>query len=699
MALSSAVRKNIQKQIDAAKKAVEGLQGQVAARNQRNKPPAARGDDFADGVAGYGDAEAAYSQGADKKPRGNKDQLRNRSFGLAGGSTVLSNANKIQKVVPLLDSQANNLSFNLSDSGGANFTGGDDSGDSFGDDEGESFDEMLGFADKKKKKKKGEEPLLDPIAQQQMALLESMQKNADAQAKSALHSIRNKFNLRQAEQQRANESGMASVKQALNLGGSSRYAPISSQGIVSAAETAGIRALTALDAEEQQLIGEVKSAQQANDYRLLESKLGLLDSVRQGKAKAVADLQAAQQETEQQVENDNFIAEAFSTEGLTDPVSIFNYIKAQGGNVPLAEITSALKGMNELSGGIGGTGFKLENKGIGLLLGNGFTAPDIKALQADLSAGASIDDVLAGVSDPDMQNALKEAFGLKPETNMNVKPGVGATTSTDEAFIRTRLFAKIAPILNKGALSDDDRAIIDGRIAEFRDAGFGEQEILDTLAGLPPEVNTPYNSTFRDLIVSNSDTIEKQNQNIGRLSQQLTKGNYQQAMNTVENMAFTEARKIDPDNYMGTGAAQFALKQAKELRKVLDNAEDVVGPFDGTVEELKGKLLKLKDPRAAEISAKITKLTAPMRNQLAGTAVTDSETTFLEPLIPELRDTMANFRIKVNELESQSLDRYNSTRSIVSLPTVTTEMVIDPKKRLQVYSNDIYLPASGQLDI
>jgi len=532
-----------------------------------------------------------------------------------------------------------------------------------------------------------------------MSLLESMQKNADAQARQALSSIKNKFNQREAEQRASTESGINSIKQVLNLGGSSRYAPISSQGIVSAAEAAGIKALSALDAQEQQAIGEVKAAQAANDYQLLEKGLGILEEIESEKAKTTAKLQADMQASEEQAQADSAIADAIS-QGLTNPIEIFNAIKEQGINVPLSAITSSLKGLNELTGdaGIGGTGFKLENKAIGQLLGNGFTAPDIKGIQADLAAGASIDDILAGLQDTDMQDALKQAFGIT-EANTNVRPGLGAKTSTDEAFIRTRLFSKIAPILNKGALSDSDRQIIDARISEFRDAGLGEQEILDTIAGLPPEVNSPYNSTFRDLIVSNSDTMEKQSQSIGRLSQQLSAGNYSQAMNTVESLALNEAKKLDPDGFMGTNTAQNYIRKANDLSKAISDAESIIGPLEGTWETIKGKLGKSKSAKAADISAKIATLVAEMRNDLSGTAVTASEASFLEPLIPSLSDTMDNFEIKVKNLRENSLNQYNSTRSIVSLPTVTAEMVIDPKKRLQLYSNDIYLPANGTLDI
>jgi hypothetical protein len=458
--------------------------------------------------------------------------------------------------------------------------------------------------------------------------------------------------------------------------------------------------LAELDATEQKTIAEIQQARDDLDYQTLEKKFNFLDGIRKEKAVAADELETATKEKELQTEKDNAISELIS-QGITDPVKMFQALNANGDSpVTLADITTSLKSLNELSNtnGIGGTGFKLENKAIGQLLGAGWTAPDIQAMQADLASGASIDDILEGV-EPDMRDAVKKAFGIDKVDATTVIPGKGAKTPLDEAIIRTRLFSKIAPILNKGALSDDDRALIDGRIAEFRDAGMGEQEILDTLAGLPPEVASPYNNKFRDIIVGNSDTMEKQNSNIGRLAQQLQSGNYTGAMNTVETLAMNEAKKIDPDSYIGTATAQIALRKGKELKDLASNASDLIGPLDGTWQSIKGRLAKSKDPRAAEISAKITDLVATMRNDISGSAVTTGESRFLEPLIPSLSDTDTNFGAKVKALDESVLNRLNSIRSSVSLPEVTSEQVIDPKKRLILYSSDIYLPANGQFDL
>lgn len=670
----------------------------------RDSLPAARGDDFAPIYEASGMGFGETASGSESLPGETTEQKKQRiggaTFSFAGGApTVMSNANKIERVVPLLDSKANSLT--APGLGGASFTNtGTDDGTT-GDGTGEqTFDELLGISDPNKKKKKQNEGL-DPYTQAQMALLEKMQASSDLATRQSLNTIKNKFNQREEAQRRANESGLASIKNVLNLGGSSRYAPISSQGIISAAEQAGITALSNLDAEEQQLIGEVKAAQADKNYELLEKKLSTLETVRKEKSATASKLQETIQKQEYQSSRDDAIAGLIS-QGVTSPIEMLNYLNYDEsgkkiGDFTLAEITGSLKGLNDI-GGVGVGGFKLENKQIGQLLGAGLTGDDIKAMQSDLASGASLDDIIGGF-DSETQGLVKKAFGIEAPTNGKITIGKGAKSETEEAFIRTRLFSKVAPILNKGSLSDSDREIIDGRIEEFRVAGFGEQEILDTLAGLPPEVNTPYNGTFRDIIVGNSETMEKQTSNMGRLSQQLSSGNYQGAMNTVEGLAMNEAKKLDQDGYMGTNTAQNYLKKGENLYNLLSDAEDIIGPLQGTWESAKGKLAKSKSKRATEISSAITLLVAEMRNDLSGTAVTDSESTFLEPLIPSLSDTMDNFKVKTRSLNQNTLDRLNSTRGTVSLPEVTQDQVIDPKKRLVLYSNDIYYKPDGQLDI
>ncbi len=494
-------------------------------------PPAARGDDFASNLNEM--AKSYHTTSEDLLNEGGSVS----SIVTGYSPTVMSNADKVERVVPLLDSQASILG------GGGDATFTDIGSDMGGYGDSGDFGDILGLNPEKKKKKKKEESLFsageveveeDPYFTQQMSLLDKMARSQDKATRAYISSLQDTFNQRRSEQEQSNAQQLAGVKQALNLGGSSRYAPVSSSGIISMKEAQGIRALSDLDSQEQQLIAEAKQAQVDRDYQLLEQKLGLLENVRKEKSAAASALQEETRMADFQSSRDNAIAGLVS-QGITDPVEMLNYLNFDEagnriGDFTLGEITGALSSLNELRGkGIGGTGFTLDNKAIGQMLGSGLTTTDIANMQADLNAGASLEDILSGYEDPEEASAVRRAFGVDES---QLRPN----ETIDELVRRNRVFSKIAPMMNKGSLSDADAVRINDFITEAFANGLTEQQILDEMAGMPTEINTPYNALFRDAIVANSDTMEKQTQNMTRLSQQLSSGNFMAAMNTVEKL-------------------------------------------------------------------------------------------------------------------------------------------------------------------
>lgn len=666
----------------------------------------ARGDDFASSAIDSGRVGEFEQIEVPTKPR-SKKQLQSSTFSTAGSGspTVFSNANKIERVVPLLNNRTSNLSsFNLSggDTGRASFTGIDDTAGVGGDTSNEesTFDEILGLTGDKKKKKKNEIPAYTALEQQQLGLLNQMKNTQDRRLRQSINDTQQVFSERKKQQEAAAASGLNTIRNVLNLAGSSRYAPISSQGLISTAEAAGIKALADLDSLEQKTVAEIQDARDNLDYQTLEKKFDFLDGIRKNKQVAADELDTAVKEQETQIQNDTAIAELIS-QGMTDPIEMFQSLRASGNNIPLSTITASLGDIAASAQKVSKDSRNLLDEKMYLKLAGvpGMTNQVLSSIENDLNAGFSVDEVLGNLdASPEEIGAVKQALGISAAGSAAATVGKGVKTQLEESLVRTRLFSKIAPILNKGALSESDREIIDGRIAEFRDAGMGEQEILDAIAGIPPEVISPYNSRFRDLIVSNSDTTEKQTQNIGRLSQQLSAGNHMAAMNTVENLALENAKKVDPDGYVGPSTAQNFLKKSKTLEELLatPGIEAFVGPLEGTFENIKGKF---RSAEAQKLRSAITDLVKEMRKDLSGSAVTENESKFLEPLIPSLSDKWENLSQKNTTLKNGTLDRYNSVRSSVSLPTVTAEQVIDPKKRLGLYSSDTYLPKDGNLDL
>jgi len=613
--------------------------------------------------------------------------------------TVFSNANILEDKIPDLNNQAMGMP-----SYGATFSGGDSTqgssgGGGGGSDSGASgFDELLGFAEKGKKKKKKDEfdwfqgkegsNFAMPTGYwegmygdqgQVMKTLAEMQKTSDRFTRDSISDISNKFAEREAAQEASNTQNLNAVKQALNLGGSSRYAPISSQGIISAQESAGIKALAEIDTLERQAVAEARQAQSTSDYKLLEKKLGVLDSIRKDKAAAMTSLQEAQVQSDK----DNQIADLIS-QGVVDPVEMLQTLNERGGKFTLEEITGSLKGLQDLAGSTGSGSFKFDAKQIGPLLGAGFSSADITDMQYDLNNGVGIEEILGQIPS-EQHEAVKKALGVTGDSGV-VSLGVGAPDQLTEQAIRTRLFPKAAAILNKGALSDSDRAIIDERIDFFRKNGLSEQQILDVFSGWSADVNSPYNDTFRDIILTNDKDGQGVSPALSRIGSLLANGNYKGAMTAVEQTAMLRAKELDPEGYMSDAAVNTYTTRIDRIKQLLTQNSDYgdTGFIEGNFNKVLGRV---KGARAAQVKAELTNLYQTFRKENAGVAVTDSETRFLDSLFSDINDPKGNFLTKLDTFQTGILDRYNSTRSSVNLPAVRVLDVLDPNERLSLYGN------------
>jgi hypothetical protein len=208
---------------------------------------------------------------------------------------------------------------------------------------------------------------------------------------------------------------------------------------------------------------------------------------------------------------------------------------------------------------------------------------------------------------------------------------------------------------------------------------------MDQLSGFATEVTTPYNNSFRDLIVSSTKDLNQQTDMMGKVSYLLNNGNTIGAMKTVESLALNKAKMDDPDNYMGTATAKKYIEKTERIRQILKEAgivDTVGGPVEGTFQKILGRF---KGKEATKLKAEITTLYADFRKELLGSAVTPSEAKFLEPLFADITDKKGNFMEKINAFDRNVLDKYNSTRSSVNLPIVSQVDLISDIRRLKLY--------------
>ena len=73
----------------------------------------------------------------------------------------------------------------------------------------------------------------------------------------------------------------------------------------------------------------------------------------------------------------------------------------------------------------------------------------------------------------------------------------------------------------------------------------------------------------------------------------------------------------------------------------------------------------------SRFSGGLAQLVAAMRNRLSGTAVTESEKAFLEPLIPDIGDQPGIIVAKLEQIRQGALDETNNYRSLSGLPELT----------------------------
>jgi len=547
---------------------------------------------------------------------------------------------------------------------------------------------------------------LDKEEKRRKSLYDKQKRLNDATYNATLDDIANTYSGLRQQMEASNKSYLGQMNQAGYASDAFRYTPQITAGSIYNAEQYTLSRLEDLAQRENAEVAKARLARDKNDYDALAKHMDELDKIEEERVSVITEqydefkkIQDAIVEQEEKSTRDNAIA-GLVAEGITNPAQILDFLNYDDegnrvGDFTLKEVSETLGFLKMPELGVAGA-FSFDEKTTAALLGANLTMTELSAIQQDLNSGLPIETILgpdSGLS-PEQAAAVKKALGVDP--TQSVTPGVGADGDPiKEQMIRTRLFNKLQTILNKGPLSESDAERINGAISTFRGAGLSEQEILDELSGFSVGVNSAYNGAFRDLIVANTDTNDQQSQLMGKVSQLLSTGNYMGSMTAVENQAMKNAKKLDPDGYMGTNTAKTYLAKIDRVRTLLADA-GFVGPIEGSYQKV---LKRFKSKDAIALQAAIADLTADFRNDISGAAVTEAEAKFLEPLIADLTDSKANFGEKINAFQNRIMTQANSTRESVSLPPASYRQFLIPEERLQLYSNDtssgIFTPKNG----
>src|SRR3990167_6875895 len=202
-----------------------------------------------------------------------------------------------------------------------------------------------------------EAPPETPDEKKQSDLMASMKENLDAQTKSQISAIEQQFAVRKQQQAEINRRLGEARSQSLLMGGSSRYAQLSAEGVQSAQSTAGLLAIAQLDAEEKDLIAKAQNAQQQGDFKIMEKELDLAETKRKEKQTAASELAKKTAEKNNKLkENLNKIVEQ-TEKDITD------ILKDAGKNNAPAEVIDAISKAQSVSEAVKAAGSYLRTAG------------------------------------------------------------------------------------------------------------------------------------------------------------------------------------------------------------------------------------------------------------------------------------------------------------------------------------------------
>ena len=301
------------------------------------------------------------------------------------------------------------------------------------------------------------------------------------------------------------------------------------------------------------------------------------------------------------------------------------------------------------------------------------------------------------------------AFGVTPGTASNrgvsTSPGGGSVNNATPGmndYDKNILTARIGKQIYGTRISDAEGKRVESFIKAGMAQGKSELQIMDDVLGFTVNRNVGLSENLRNTLLSVAGEDGLAGFDMLGLARLINNGSDAQAVQRVEQIVYDRAKVVEADSYIGEFSARYAVDKGAKIRGLIDSMDDEdtevksgflgmgttdtaapIGVVKGTME---GWLGRFRGEDATAIRSSVTSMVAEMRNRLSGTAVTDSEAAFLEPLIPDLSDSPKNFMKKLEQLESDPLLRLNTIRSTFNLPTLTDETLIDSKKRVGLYS-------------
>lgn len=193
---------------------------------------------------------------------------------------------------------------------------------------------------------------VDSSTQSELDTIKSSMNGVDGDTNSMLDSITSNYNALQKTLTDSQNSQSLKIQNALNLAGSSRYAPISSSGILSAKNSYDVSQLNDLQTKENTAKQAAISAGQSKDFQLMQEQLKIYDGIRSQKqdlaTKIATDISTRNQTLQKQnlqSEMDMNVSDLLQ-KGITDPSDILTELNSNGGNFTAADVAATVKSLS-----------------------------------------------------------------------------------------------------------------------------------------------------------------------------------------------------------------------------------------------------------------------------------------------------------------------------------------------------------------
>ncbi len=227
--------------------------------------------------------------------------------------------------------------------------------------------------------------------------------------------------------------------------------------------------------------------------------------------------------------------------------------------------------------------------------------------------------------------------------------------------------------------SEQERADRKVEILRALRSGQGIQDVVDEIKGfvIVDKKNQAFSTYMRTLAAGSGVDLSD-------LAATINRGNFEKTMTIVENA-----------NLERVGGELSGVDSTRTLltlsNRVLDNLAKApannLGVFDGRKFKVKrfSGLTNEEILATQRLETSLVNLFSDIRRKSAGTAVTETELAFLQPLLSDLLDQPEIIKTKIDELKQSTLNTHNEARGQSTLPFVTVEEALNNKERLSLY--------------